>query len=122
MAESKGTILIVDDEESIRDLLSTKLKADGYDCEVAADGNEALWKAFMKDFDIVLLDIKMPGLSGMEVLSRIVIDHPDTSVVMVTAVLDTKIAVEAMRLGAYDYVTKPFSLDDLGARIKKALE
>jgi putative ABC transport system ATP-binding protein len=122
MAESKGTILIVDDEESIRNLLSTKLKADGYDCEVAADGNEALWKAFMKDFDIVLLDIKMPGLSGMEVLSRIVIDHPDTSVVMVSAVLDTKIAVEAMRLGAYDYVTKPFNLDDLGARIKKALE
>ena len=122
MAEGKGTILIVDDEESIRGLLSTKLKADGYDCEVAADGNEALWKAFMRDFDIVLLDVKMPGLSGMEVLSRIVIDHPDTSVVMVTAVLDTKMAVEAMRQGAYDYVTKPFNLDDLGARIKRALE
>jgi putative ABC transport system ATP-binding protein len=122
MAESKGTILIVDDEESIRNLLSTKLKGDGYDCEVAADGNEALWKAFMRDFDIVLLDVKMPGLSGMEVLSRIVIDHPDTSVVMVTAVLDTKMAVEAMRQGAHDYVTKPFNLDDLGARIKRALE
>ena len=122
MEKAKGIILIVDDEESIRDLLSTKLKADGYDCEVAADGNEALWKAFMKDFDIVLLDIKMPGLSGMEVLSRIVIDHPDTSVVIVTAVLDTNIAVEAMRQGAYDYVTKPFNLDDLGVRIKRALE
>ena len=122
MEKAKGIILIVDDEESIRDLLSTKLKADGYDCEVAADGNEALWKAFMKDFDIVLLDIKMPGLPGMEVLSRIVIDHPDTSVVIVTAVLDTSIAVEAMRQGAYDYVTKPFNLDDLGARIKRALE
>jgi putative ABC transport system ATP-binding protein len=122
MEKAKGIILIVDDEESIRDLLSTKLKADGYDCEVAVDGNEALWKAFMKDFDIVLLDIKMPGLSGMEVLSRIIIDHPDTSVVIVTAVLDTKIAVEAMRQGAYDYVTKPFNLDDLGARIKRALE
>ena len=122
MEKAKGIILIVDDEESIRDILSTKLKADGYDCEVAADGNEALWKAFMKDFDIVLLDIKMPGLPGMEVLSRIVIDHPDTSVIIVTAVLDTRIAVEAMRQGAYDYVTKPFNLDDLGARIKRALE
>ena len=122
MEKAKGIILVVDDEESIRDLLSTKLKADGYDCEVAADGKEALWKAFMNDFDIVLLDIKMPGLSGMEVLSRIVIDHPDTSVVIVTAVLDTNIAVEAMRQGAYDYVTKPFNLDDLGARIKRALE
>ena len=122
MVEAKGTILVVDDEESIRDLLSIKLKADGYDCDVAADGNEALWKSFMKDFDIVLLDVKMPGLSGMEVLSKIVIDHPDTSVVMVTALLDTQIAVEAMRRGAYDYVTKPFNLDDLGARIERALE
>jgi putative ABC transport system ATP-binding protein len=122
MAEATGTILIVDDEESIRDLLATKLKADGYDCEVAADGNEALWKSFMKDFDIVLLDMKMPGLSGLEVLSRIVIDHPDTSVVMVTALLDTQMAVEAMRQGAYDYVTKPFNIDDLGARIERALE
>jgi putative ABC transport system ATP-binding protein len=122
MEKARGTILVVDDEESIRNLLSTKLKADGYDCEVAADGKEALWKAFMKDFDIVLLDIKMPGLPGMEVLSRIVIDHPDTSVIIVTAVLDTRIAVEAMRQGAYDYVTKPFDLDDLSARIKRALE
>jgi putative ABC transport system ATP-binding protein len=122
MGKAKGIILVVDDEASIRDLLSTKLKADGYDCEVAADGNEALWKAFMKDFDIVLLDIKMPGLSGMEVLSRIVTDHPDTSVVIVTGVLDTRMAVEAMRQGAYDYLTKPFNLDDFGARIKGALE
>lgn len=122
MAEATGTILIVDDEASIRDLLATTLKADGYDCEVAADGNEALWKSFMKDFDIVLLDMKMPGLSGLEVLSRIVIDHPDTSVVMVTALLDTQMAVEAMRQGAYDYVTKPFNIDDLGARIERALE
>jgi putative ABC transport system ATP-binding protein len=122
MAEGKGTVLIVDDEESIRDLLSIKLKSDGYDCEVAADGREALWKSFMNDFDIVLLDVKMPGLSGMEVLSKIVVDHPETSVVMVTALLDTQMAVEAMKTGAYDYVTKPFDLDDLGARIEKALE
>jgi putative ABC transport system ATP-binding protein len=122
VTEAKGTILVVDDEESIRDLLSIKLKADGYDCEVAAEGKEALWKSFMKDFDIVLLDVKMPGLSGMEVLSKIVVDHPDTCVVMVTAVLDTQMAVEAMRNGAYDYVTKPFDLNDLGSRIERALE
>jgi putative ABC transport system ATP-binding protein len=122
MAETKGTILIVDDEESIRDLLSLKLKGDGYDYDVAADGNEALWKLFMKDFDLVLLDIKMPGLTGMEVLSRLIIDHPDISVIMITALLDTEIAVEAMRQGAYDYLIKPFKLNDLGARIEKALE
>ena len=122
MEEAKITILIVDDEEAIRGILSRKLESDGYDCEVAADGKEALWKAFMKDFDLVLMDIKMPGLSGMEALPQIVTNHPDTCVIMMTAVLDTETAVQAMKLGAYDYVTKPFDLDDLGMRVEKALE
>jgi len=89
---------------------------------VAADGKEALWKAFMKDFDLVLMDIKMPGLSGMEALPQLVTNHPDTCVIMMTAVVDTETAVQAMKLGAYDYVTKPFDLDDLGMRVEKALE
>jgi DNA-binding response OmpR family regulator len=122
MEEAKGTILIVDDEEAIRGILSRKLESDGYNCEVAADGKEALWKAFMKDFDLVLMDIKMPGISGMEALPQIVTNHPDTCVIMMTAVVDTETAVEAMKLGAYDYVTKPFDLDDLGMRVYKALE
>ena len=122
MEEAKGIILIVDDEEAIRGILSRKLESDGYNCEVAADGKEALWKAFMKDFDLVLMDIKMPGISGMEALPQIVTNHPDTCVIMMTAVVDTETAVEAMRLGAYDYVTKPFDLDDLGMRVHKALE
>jgi DNA-binding response OmpR family regulator len=122
MEEAKGTILIVDDEEAIRGILSRKLKSDGYSCELAVDGKEALWKAFMKDFDLVLMDIKMPGLSGMEALPQIVTNHPDTCVIMMTAVVDTETAVQAMKVGAYDYVTKPFDLDDLGMRIEKALE
>ena len=122
MEEAKGTILIVDDEEAIRGILTRKLASDGYSCEVAADGKEALWKAFMKDFDLVLMDIKMPGISGMEALPQIVTNHPDTCVIMMTAVVDTETAVQAMKLGAYDYVTKPFDLDDLGMRIEKALE
>lgn len=122
MEEAKGIILIVDDEEAIRGILSRKLESDGYNCEVAADGKEALWKAFMKDFDLVLMDIKMPGISGMEALPQIVTNHPDTCVIMMTAVVDTETAVEAMKLGAYDYVTKPFDLDDLGMRVHKALE
>jgi DNA-binding response OmpR family regulator len=122
MEEAKGTILIVDDEEAIRGILCRKLESDGYHCEVAADGKEALWKAFMKDFDLVLMDIKMPGLSGMDALTQIVTNHPDTCVIMMTAVVDTETAVQAMRLGAYDYVTKPFDLDDLGMRVEKALE
>ena len=122
MEQARGIILIVDDEEAIRGILSRKLEFDGYHCEVAADGKEALWKAFMKDFDLVLMDIKMPGLSGMEALPQMVTNHPDTCVIMMTAVVDTETAVQAMRLGAYDYVTKPFDLDDLGMRIGKALE
>ena len=122
MEEAKGTILIVDDEEAIRGILARKLESDGYNCEVAANGKEALWKAFMKDYDLVLMDIKMPGLSGMEALPQIVTNHPDTCVIMMTAVVDTETAVQAMKLGAYDYVTKPFDLDDLGMRAEKALE
>jgi putative two-component system response regulator len=122
MEEYKGSILVVDDEEAIRNLLCRKLEADGFYCEAAADGKEALWKAFMKDFDLVLMDIKMPGMSGMEALSKLITDHPETSVVMITAVVDTQTAVEAMKLGAYDYVTKPFDLEDLNARVKRALE
>jgi putative two-component system response regulator len=68
------------------------------------------------------MDIKMPGLSGMEALPQMVTNHPDTCVIMMTAVVDTETAVQAMKLGAYDYVTKPFDLDDLGMRVEKALE
>ena len=89
---------------------------------VAANGREALWKAFMQDFDLVLMDIKMPGLSGMEVLPRMITDHPDACVVMLTAVSDIETAVEAMKLGAYDYLTKPFNMDDLIVKVERALE
>lgn len=122
MEEVRGAILVVDDEESIRAIITRRLEAEGYACEVAADGKDALWKAFMKDFDLVLMDVKMPGISGMEALPQMVTNHPDTCVVMMTAVVDTETAVEAMKLGAYDYITKPFDLDDLGMRVEKALE
>ncbi len=122
MEEAGGTILIVDDEGSIRDIICRKLESEGYSCVVAADGREALWKAFMQDFALVLMDIRMPGLSGMEVLPKMVTDHPDTCVVMLTAVSDIQTAVEAMQLGAYDYLTKPFNMDDLVGKVERALE
>lgn len=122
MEKGAAAVLVVDDEEPIRKVLCRKLQSLGYDCEVAADGEEALWKAFMRDFDLILMDVKMPKMSGMDALPRIVIDHPETSVVMLTAVADTQTAVEAMKLGAYDYVTKPFNMDDVVLRVDKALE
>jgi len=120
--EKTGTILIVDDEDSIRDIICRKLQSEGYNCITASNGEDALWKAFMQDVDLVLMDVKMPGLSGMEVLPKIVTDHPDTCVIMITAVSDIQTAVEAMKLGAYDYLTKPFNLDDLVMRAERALE
>jgi putative two-component system response regulator len=120
MGEPRGTILIADDEESIRNVVAFKLEADGYNCEVAVDGKEALRKAFVKDFDLVLMDVKMSGMSGMQALPKLLNDHLDTSVVMMTGVVDTATAVECMKLGAYDYVTKLFDLDDLTMRIERA--
>lgn len=122
MEEARGTILIADDEESIRGILCRRLEAEGYICDTASDGKEALWKAFIKDFDLVIMDIKMPGMSGIEALPQMVNNHPDVAVIMLTAVVDADTAVEAMKLGAYDYVTKPFDLDDLTIRVEKALE
>jgi response regulator RpfG family c-di-GMP phosphodiesterase len=122
MDETKGRVLVVDDEESIRSILSRKLETEGYYCVTAADGKEAIETASQQDFDLVLTDVKMPGMSGIEVLSNMVADHPDTAVIMITAVSDAQAAVEAMKMGAYDYVTKPFDLEALGMRVEKALE
>jgi putative two-component system response regulator len=122
MEAPRGTILIVDDEEPSRATLYRKLQADGYNCAVANDGEGALWKTSVQEFDLVLLDLDMPVLSGMEVLPRIVAGHPDTCVVMMTTIENIPSAVEAMKQGAYDYAIKPLNMDDLGMRIEKALE
>jgi putative nucleotidyltransferase with HDIG domain len=122
MAETRANILIVDDEESIRSGVARKLQAEGYACVAAVNGKDALEKTAAQNFDLVLMDIKMPGMSGMEVLPQIIADYPDTGVVMITAVGDTQTAVEAMKLGAYDYVTKPFDVDNLLIRVERALE
>lgn len=122
MNEDKGTILVVDDDQAVRSVVSRKMQAEGYNCMTAADGKEALETTAMQSFDMVLLDIKMPGVSGMEILSQMATENPDTCIIMITAVADTRTAVEAMKLGACDYVTKPFNLNDLSMRVEKALE
>lgn len=122
MKETKGNVLVVDDEEPIRDIVSRVLDAEGFTCVVAADGREALEKTATQAFDVVLLDIMMPDMSGMEVLHHLTTANPDACVVMTTAVDDVQTAVEALNLGAVDYVTKPFNLDDLGKRVEEAVE
>ncbi len=122
MREVKGRVLVVDDEEPIRDILNRRLEVEGYECTMASDGREAIEIASHQDFDLVLTDMKMPGMSGMEVLAQMATDHPETCVIILTAVADPQISIEAMRLGAYDYVTKPFNLDDVVLRIETALQ
>ncbi|MCU0580653.1 MAG: sigma-54 dependent transcriptional regulator [Desulfobacterota bacterium] len=115
-------ILIVDDEQIVRESLANWLQEDGYRIAVAADGSEALQKIKEFPFHIVLLDLKMPGLDGIQVLQAIKKDFPDTEVILMTAYGSVHTAVEAIKAGAYDYIVKPFDPEEVGLLIKKILE
>ena len=121
MAERQESILIVDDEAAVRRLLCQRVAREGYWCEEASTGDEALNKLRSNSVELVMLDIKMPGRSGVELLPEIKADHPDIAVIMVTAVTDTNIATQCMKQGAYDYITKPFNLDEVVLSIERAL-
>ena len=121
MADYKTRVLVVDDEETVRVLLQRILQAAGYEVATAANGKEALSVIADGGIDVVMLDIKMPGLSGVEVLGKISVDWPDLCVIMVTAVADAQTAVTAMKLGAYDYITKPFDQDETLRKIRQAV-
>jgi len=122
MAGEQVRILVVDDEEPVRNLLRRILGEAGYNVDTAATGQEALDKVSQLNAGVVLLDIKMPGMSGMEVLQQITTTWPETCVVMATAAGDAQTAVEAMKAGAYDYITKPFNRDDVVLKVQKAVE
>jgi len=115
-------ILIVDDERSMRDVLSIMLKRAGYGVTAAADGEEAVEQIGKEIFDLVITDLKMPKLGGMEVLKAVKEVSPETVVLMITAFASTESAVEAMKRGAYDYLTKPFQVDEVQLIIRNALE
>jgi putative nucleotidyltransferase with HDIG domain len=115
-------ILIVDDHRSVRELLTTKLTHLGYQCRTAEGADQALAMLEREPIHLVLSDVMMPGLSGIDLLKRLVEDHPEAAVVMLTAAADTQMAVQAMKLGAYDYITKPFNLEELAVHVEKALE
>ncbi len=114
-------ILVVDDEVAVRLVLQRILEGLGYHVVTAANGQEALDKIPQLNIRVVLLDIMMPGMSGMEVLQQITTNWPETCVIMVTAVADAQTATEAMKLGAYDYITKPFMRDDVARKVKEAI-
>jgi len=116
-------ILIVDDEKSVVFLLKEELsEIEKYDVTVAYDGAEAINILQSQPFDVVLLDVKMPRVSGIEVLKYIREQHPTTIVLMLTNFADVKTAIETMKLGAYDFVSKPYEREELLATIDRALE
>jgi len=116
-------ILIVDDEFDMLQLLKRSLEPD-LDCRIvtASSGKDALELIFHQAFDLVLADIKMPEMNGLELLEQIKRDYPDLTVVMMTAFGGVETAVKAMRNGAYDFITKPFDHETIIVRLEKALE
>ena len=106
-------MIVVDDELGICDFLRSFFSKRGYDVRIACDGDEALRVASQSPPSIALLDIRMPGMSGMEVLEQLHARYPDCKIIMMTAVVDEGAVARAKQLGAADYITKPFSLDYL---------
>jgi len=115
-------ILVVDDELSIRESLRGWLQLDGYQVETAAGGQEALTRNGENRFDIMLIDVKMPEMDGLTLLKKIKENDADIAVVMMTAHGAIRDAVEAMKLGAYDYLLKPFDLEELSLTIEKLVQ
>lgn len=115
-------ILVCDDEEAIREVVSTLLEAQGYSCTVVPDGSQALQKIKSNSHDLVLSDIVMPEMDGMRLLRHLREQDKDIPVIMVTAMHDISIALEAIRAGAYDYILKPFEKDQLYHSVRRALE
>ncbi|MEI7812927.1 MAG: sigma-54 dependent transcriptional regulator [Ignavibacteria bacterium] len=114
-------ILIVDDEKAIRESLQIVLKDEGYKAETAADGEEALEKLKTENYDVVLTDIKMPKIDGMELLRKAGHLSPDTFFIIMTAYASVNTAIEALREGAYDYFIKPIEFDDVLLRLKRLI-
>ena len=122
MAKQPISILAVDDEESFLELLTTVLQHEGYYVNTASDGVAAINILQTLPFDLVLLDLRMPRVDGLEVLKFIKDQYFDTQVIMLTGVSDVKLAVECMQLGAFHYITKPYAANELLAVIDRALE
>ena len=122
MTAKQEEILIVDDEQVIRRLLKQMLSKEGYRCQEAGNAEEALEKLRNNAISLVLLDIKMPGKSGIELLPEIKTGYPDTAVIMATAVTEISVAIQCLKHGADDYICKPFNLDEVSLIVLRALE
>jgi DNA-binding response OmpR family regulator len=122
MSEIKASILVIDDESIVQESCKRILVPEGYAVESASTGQEGLGKLADSSYDLVITDLKMPGISGMEALKKINHDDPDIGIIMITGYATTETAVEAMKLGAFDYLPKPFTPDELIGTVANALE
>jgi DNA-binding NtrC family response regulator len=116
------SILVIEDKSAMQQMLSATLTSEGYDVEVASDGQEGINRAREKRYDLVLTDLKLPGADGLQVLSEVRENDPGASVIVMTAYATVENAVQAIKLGAFDFLTKPFDTDRLSILIKRALE
>nr|WP_263328265.1 response regulator transcription factor [Neobacillus sp. Marseille-Q6967] len=121
MADRKGSILVVEDEEKIARILELELEYEGYAVTKVFDGLDALEACRTKSWDLILLDVMLPGLSGIEILRRIRKNDQITPVLLLTAKSSVEDKVSGLDLGANDYITKPFQIEELLARIRAAL-
>jgi two-component system response regulator PilR (NtrC family) len=122
MEEIKSRILVVEDEKSMREVLKILLEGEGYEVFCAKNGEEGLSVMNGEIFDLIITDIKMPGGDGFQVLKKVQEMSPETIVLMITAFGTTESAVEAMKLGAYDYIHKPFKIDEIRIAVRRAIE
>ena len=118
----KKRVLIIDDEENMRYMLQLTLESEGYDVELASNGTEGIRKVQHCHFDFVICDIKMPKVSGLDVLTAVIESSPNIPVIMISAFGTIDSAIQAMKQGAYDYVMKPFKQDEILLTLKKAEE
>jgi DNA-binding NtrC family response regulator len=120
--KNRSQILVIDDEESNREALTLLLKSAGYQVKSAENGDEALTLLRQTPFEIVITDLFLPDLSGIDILKQVKSDAPQTSVIVITGQASAETAVEAMKEGAFDYITKPFNFEHLKVQVAKALE
>jgi DNA-binding NtrC family response regulator len=115
-------ILVVDDDADVRSILTKILSEKGFQTDEASSGKDAIEKATSEDFDIAILDLMMPEISGMDVLIELKKVKPKTKIIMITGFATIDNAVQSIKKGASDYITKPFKISDLDATIKRTLE
>ena len=120
--DQQEKLLIVDDEVAIRKLLHQKLSREGYQCEEAPDAEQTMNMLATNPIALVIMDIKMPGKSGIDLLPEIKSGYPDTAVIMATAVTDISVATQCLKQGADDYLCKPFNLEEVSLAVQRALE